>query len=850
MRLEKSLNWNKNPFFRTSAVIFKQLRRQNLIRTSNNNMQFFKFIIALVMAGGLTWLMATPNPLGTESVPPIGNVINPFTGFWQNAPAVQIDPTTLERLPGLNYPANIVYDERMVPHIFAENMQDAMYLQGYITAQNRLWQMDITSRFTAGRISEVLGPERINIDKLQRRRGFPNAAKALVEAWKTCEPEYSYVESFAAGANAYIEQLKPADYPLEFKLLNYAPEPWSAYKSALIVKSMDQSLSMRSEDVKASNALAAFGEDTFKFLYPSINPKTVPIIPPGTAWAPTDSTAFNIPSDVPQNYEGFIPYSPMKNPSKHLGSNNWAVAGAKTANGHAIVANDPHLITRLPAIWYEQQIIAGEQMNAYGVTVPGIPGILIGFNNDIAWGETNVSWDLVEWYSIDWVDSGKTKYRIDGQEKAVELQIDTIYVKGQDFVTDTIRLTDFGPIVYTEKEESHVDLAMHWLVHEKPISGGLRTFFKLGQAKNFDDYYEATGDFETPPQNFVFGSREGDIAITVNGRFPIKSEGQGRFVQKGNSTDNLWNGFVTVEQRPRVKNPAQGYVTSANQRSTDETYPFHYHGHFDDFRGRIANRLLQRMDSITIEDMMAMQNSNYSIMAEEALPLMLAKVDTSQLNAIQLGLVKLLRDWKYQFNKELSAPILFEEWWQAFYDLLWDEMEIQAANGPILMPEIWRTIDFLENEPLNVFWDIQATPDRETPEMVITKAFKEMFEKVKPLLDEVDYNWGKHWTHEIPHMANIPAFSRMNVEVGGYGEALNAIKKASGPSWRMIVELGPEVRAYGIYPGGQSGNPGSPFYDQMISDWAIGNYYELFYMKTLEDKRQPIIQNARFERKN
>ncbi|MCB0641160.1 MAG: penicillin acylase family protein, partial [Phaeodactylibacter sp.] len=319
-------------------------------------MQFLKFIITLAITIGLTWLLLTPNPLGTESVPPMGNVINPFTGFWKNAVPIRIDSDKLERLSGLSYPATVVFDERMVPHIFAEDARDAMYLQGYVTAQNRLWQMDMTSRYTAGRLAEVLGPNMVDVDKLQRRRGFTKAAQATVENWKTCNPEYSYLEAFTDGVNAYIADLKPADYPIEFKLLNYAPEPWSPYKSALVAKSMDQSLSMRSDDVFATNALKAFGASTFAFLYPERNPKTIPVIPAGTEWGKPDTAAFDIPADLPQTYEGFIPYEPMPNPPAHLGSNNWAVAGALTADGRAIVANDMHLGLRVPNLWFRARL--------------------------------------------------------------------------------------------------------------------------------------------------------------------------------------------------------------------------------------------------------------------------------------------------------------------------------------------------------------------------------------------------------------------------------------------------------------------------------------------------------------
>lgn len=810
-------------------------------------MQFLKFLIALLLAAGLTWLLYTPEPLGAKGIPSIGRVINPFTGFWKNGEAIGATDEKTYRLPDLDYPVQVLYDERLVPHIFAENMTDAMYVQGYLVAQHRLWQMDMTSRFAAGRLAEVLGEEMIQVDRLQRRRGFPTAARKLLEVWRQSEEEFEYVEAFSKGVNAYIEQLHPRDYPLEFKLIHYAPEPWSPYKSALIAKSMDQTLSMRADDIEATNALNAFGAATFDFLYPLKNPKQEPVIPPGTTWGLTDSTSWNIPESIPATYEGYLPGLEGDRPDPHWGSNNWAVSGSKTANGYPILANDPHLNTRLPAIWYEQQIKAGEH-NFYGVTIPGIPGIIIGFNQDIAWGMTNVSQDVLDWYKIDWVDLQKTSYQVDGRVKQVQYRVDTINIRGKDALIDSVKLTDFGPIVYQEATDERSDLAMYWLMNQDHPHGGLQTFFTLAKGKNFDDYYQATNHFETPPQNFVFASREGDIAITVNGRFPIRPQGQGRFVMDGKTTDGLWTEYVPDSMRARVKNPPQGYVTSANQRSTDDTYPYYYHGYFDDYRGRIANRLLSRMDSITIEDMMAMQNSNFSILAEEALPLLLEKLDTTQLNAIQLGLCKLLKEWQYQFNPDLSAPILFEEWWQAFKDLLWDEIAAMPADKPVDSPEEWRTVAFLKEDPLNVFWDVQATSNRETPEMVVTEAFKQMFEKVRPMLDQIDYHWGKHWPHDIDHMANIEAFSVKGLETGGYGQALNAIKNKTGPSWRMIVELGPEVKAYGIYPGGQSGNPGSPHYDQMIEDWAKGNYYELFFMQSMEDQRQPIYKTARFSR--
>jgi penicillin amidase len=247
-------------------------------------MRFVRFFLALVLTVGLIWLLQTPQRVGSSTLPALGAFFNPFTGFWQNAePAAGLDSKNIQ-LPGLKGRVEVVYDDLLVPHIFAENEEDALRAQGYVTARHRLWQMDISSRKASGRLSEVLGERTLNIDRISRRRGMGFAAENAVRGWSKSKEGMRLLEAYCAGVNAYVEQLRPADYPLEFKLLGYAPEPWSPLKTALLVEAMAETLCSGENDLGSTIALEAFGRDTFDSLYPEWNPKQQPIIPDTGQW--------------------------------------------------------------------------------------------------------------------------------------------------------------------------------------------------------------------------------------------------------------------------------------------------------------------------------------------------------------------------------------------------------------------------------------------------------------------------------------------------------------------------------------------------------------------------------------
>lgn len=797
-------------------------------------MKYIPFLITLLLTLVLTWLLSIPQPLGQE-VPAVAPLLSPFQGFWQNARVEEKKDYKNLNLQGLTEEVSIVYDDRLVPHIFAQNERDAAFAQGYITAQHRLWQMDIAVRAAGGTLSEVMGERTLEYDRLQRRRGIKAAAERAAQSWAKGK-DLPMLQAYVNGVNAYITALSPKNYPIEFKLLGYAPTLWSMEKSALYQKNMALSLNFRYYDLAATNSLQIFGRETFDFLYPEQSPKESPVIPSGTVWS-NDSTQLLLEDTSSVLIGELLPYPDLPMSDEWVGSNNWVVAGSKTANGNPILCNDPHLQLTLPAIWYELQIHTPEY-NVYGVSLPGLPGVIIGFNEHIAWGTTNVGQDVTDWYAIDWVNENKTQYRFNGQVRDAEIVIEEILMKGSDkVILDSVRYTHLGPIVYTSPDAEYHDLAMHWISLETPNAEEAGVFSAVNAAKNYDEFETAFADYETPAQNMVFVSNDGTIALDVVGRLPLKRAEQGRFVLDGGVPRNEWAGFIPYKDMPRTKNPKRGFVASANQRTTDESYPYAYNQEgFDQYRGRYINRTLDSMKNITIEDMMALQTSSYSLLPEEALPLLLRNLDRSQLNTVQIGLVKVLEDWDYVFDKDAVAPILFDEWFEQVEDTLWDEIRQYDDSISVLPVRTWRTIDMLENHPLNVFWDLAETPKRETPQDIVTISFLSTCESLEWRLQDVDYTWQDHRATYIAHLSgSLKPFGRYDIPTNGYRLAPNAISRSAGPSWRMVVEVGEKMNAFGVYPGGQSGNPASPYYDNMIDTWVNEDYYPLLFLKNPEE---------------
>ena len=801
-------------------------------------MKLLKLTAAFAATCGVIWLLSSPIAKGVVTIPPIGPLLNPFSGFWRNAePLTGPNMPDQVILPGLKGKAEVVYDDLFIPHIFAENDEDAAMLQGYITAQNRLFQMDLTVRKISGRLSEVIGERTLSTDIMSRRKGLGYSAERDLEAAKKSPEDLQLMEAYTAGVNAWISQLKPADYPIEFKLLGYQPEPWTLLNCAMVVEGMADMLANYDNDMEATNALQLLGKATYESLYPTWNPKQQPVIPAGNY--PLKPTA--LPQKTSPKAGNLIGFAPGGETPDELiidpaikGSNNWAVAGSRTASGHPLLSNDPHLSLSLPSIWYQIQIHT-PSANRYGVSLPGAPGIIIGFNEHIAWGITNVGADVSDWYKIKWSDASRTNYLLDGKNTPAQMRIETIQVKGRpEAISDTVRYTVWGPVVYDDPKEPLYDCAFRWLTHDIGKSSPASQFAHLDRATNFDEYTAALTDFDCPPQNFVFADNKGDIALRVQGNFPIRQGDEGRFIQDGTQSANAWHEFVPQDEIPKMHNPSRGFVASSNQNSTDPSYPYYAkYGDWEQYRSRRAVHWLEKMEHATVDSMKAMQNSNFSFRAQDAQRAMLKLISRNELDAAQQLLLNDIAQWNCSYDKDLTAPMLFEMWFDSTYYQTFDEIiTIRDQKIKIQLPHSWRLIDFLERDTNNIVFDLKSSPEKETARQIVTLAFKKMTGQAAKEAAAGTLIWGHAHSLSINHLAKIAPFSRTNIPIGGHRSALNAILRDYGPSWRMIVDLGDQVKGVGVYPGGQSGNPGSRFYDNMIDKWVNGEYYDLLFLKS------------------
>lgn len=797
---------------------------------------------------GLAVLVAVGNTkLGT--VPPMMKFIDPFQGFWQNAEIDSLAGVETLHLSGVSTNSKAVVDERGVPHIFAANEHDLYFLQGFLTARNRLWQMEFQTHAAAGRVSEVVGEKALAFDMEQRRIGMNYAAEKAMKLIEQDEKSMVILEAYADGVNQFISELDEKTLPLEYKLLDYKPEPWTPFKSALLLKYMAKMLTGTERDRSNTEALKLLGEDMFWLLYPDQTYLEDPIVPEFGA-ALNSSSSENIES---YEAEALGTWTTESYQPPFVGSNNWAVSGKRTESGNAILCNDPHLRLSLPSIWYEIQL-NGPDVNCYGVSLPGSPGITIGFNDSIAWGVTNAGRDVKDYYSI---NLNGDNYTVGDKTYSVDYRIEEIKVRGGETVIDSVPYTVYGPIAY--ESESSGNLALRWLAHD--ASNELMTFYDLNRASNFEEYSNALSYYSCPGQNFVFADVQNNIAIWQHGKFKIKKPGYGKFILDGSDATHLEESFIPKAENPHMFNPDRGFVSSANQAAVDSTYPYYVSGVYEEFRNRTINRYLRNDSSITIEDVRELQLSNFNMLAEEALPLLLNLLDTTDFQNKEYEMLALneLKDWNYRNDRGLIAPTVFEIWWDEFKNLLWDEFNEQHWDQDMYYRYSWEqlatdgkakvdmrdkryvypmnkvALDLLENDTSHVIFDHHSTNNKtETARDIVYDSFYWTAMKFGDII-KYEFNaphWGHYQGTKVQHLLRLDALSSPKLFVGGSEHAPNATTSTHGPSWRMIVELDPDgVVGYGVLPGGQSGNPGSKNYINSLENWSKGEYHKLHFLK-------------------
>ncbi|MCW3125483.1 MAG: penicillin acylase family protein [Bacteroidetes bacterium] len=777
-------------------------------------MRIFAFFVSSAVTIGL--IVALNNPLGPAPAP--GKFFDPYNGFWQNAENTSHFQNINLNLDGLKDKVEVYFDDRLVPHVYAKNDEDLFFMQGYITAKNRLWQMEIQTHNAAGRVSEVAGEKALPTDRMQRRIGLGFGAensKAFIE--KDAQSN-DLIRAYCAGVNAYIKTLKPKDYPIEYKLLGYAPEEWTPIKVALLLKNMANMLSVYEFDIENTNFVAKYGIDQFHQLYPERDSFTDYIIPQGTKWDFAGDTTIPQGQTLASLYNNAI-----EKPRELNGSNNWAVSGSKTKSGKPLLCNDPHLKLNLPSIWYEMHLVS-PSMNVYGATLPGAPCVISGFNDSIAWGVTNGGRDVRDWFTVKFKDDSHNEYLLDSQWVKTERRIEHIKIKGGKEFLDTVMYTRFGPIVFDKSfgdVKSKQYLSMKWTAHQG--SNEFKTFYLLNRGKNYDNYTDALTNYSCPSQNFVFAARNGDIAIKEQGTLPFTKS----FVTDGSKSENDWNKMIPNANNPHIKNPGRGFVSSANQFPADHTYPYpvSHVGIYENSRAMRINRLLEDTNKMDVAYMQRMQRDNYNLIASLTLPTLLRVIDRSKLTNDEKEVITALDKWDYNDNADSKTTVLYESWYDELNDLLWDEMSDPSI--PMKKPNAYTTAYFIKEDSTSIFYDNQQTGERETRDMIVLESFDKAMYKLKQQYGSLANikDWGTHKATVVHHMSPaLDAFSRMNVYCGGNRGIINATSHDHGPSWRMIVDFG-EMKGYCLYPGGESGNPGSKFYDDMIDKWAKGEYY-------------------------
>lgn len=777
-----------------------------------------------------------------KSAPSFAQFLNPFGGFWVNGETRKPSEEITIQTDGLLDKVEILMDERMVPHIFAKNDQDLYFAQGYVTAQYRLWQMEFQTYASAGRLAEIVGEDALDFDRFQRRIGMKTAAQNSLEEMMKDETTKQTVEAYCKGVNAYISQLSPRNYPIEYKLLGYAPEPWTPLKCALLLKYMSQDLSYANSDLAMTRILEKYGIEQTSLMFPDYTAKQDPIIPKDT---PFKFKKEDIPKR-PKSYTAPLPLdSTAGKPEDRsgIGSNNWAVSGDKSATGYPILSNDPHLGLNLPSIWFEIQLV-GPKSNVYGVSLPGSPCVIIGFNKEVAWGVTNVAPDVTDWYRVTFKDKERKQYKYGEEWRDTKIIIDTLKIKGGGFVLDTLIYTHHGPVVATQDSKGAtwlagrsvpLESALRWVAHE--ASNDFLTFYKLNRAKNYKDYREALTYYVCPAQNFIFADVNKDIAITSNGKIPLKWKEQGKYVLDGSNPEHDWQGWIPASQNPHVKNPERGFVSSANQFPvSDSLYPYYLHWKFATYeRGARINQRLTEMQQITPDSMRLLQYDAYGLFAHDVLPKLLASLSVEKLGKEEKQAYDFLKTWDYYYDADKIAPTIFKHWWDNFSVATWED----ELNGEdIMYPSREQTL-ILTNKtdslnPVKWFDDVR-TEKVENIQDIALQSFKETIQKLSEKhkgFNNEAWKWSNDRDLTIRHLARIPAFSNQRIMSPGDATTVNATTGRTGPSWRMVVALGKTPKAYGIYPGGQSGNPGSFYYDDFIKNWQKGELATLHYLSS------------------
>jgi len=779
------------------------------------------------------WLLAITGLLAVVAIV----VFIGFTWFMNNSKPVIDGELTVNVL---DQDVTVTRDDKGVPHVFAQTDADLYRAQGYVQAQDRLFQMDLARRQASGRLSEIIGEATINTDKHFRTFSLRDASEKALAAYDS--ESRQVLEWFAEGVNAFITESKENNtLSYEFALLGYEPEEWSVIDSLTIGKYMAYDLGGNWNMLAFRHwALQSFGEEKAKELF---------ITYPENA-----SSIIKANKENPVAVEGQFNADLL--PNEFNGSNNWVVSGSKTKNGTPILADDPHLGLSTPSIWYQMHLQSPEQ-NVSGVIFAGIPGIILGHNDEIAWGVTNVGPDVQDIYIEIPNPDNPTQFRYDGKWEQAEVRDESIKVKDKETVDFDVVVTRHGPIMTDlafKDTKPTAQFSMQWTALQSTAE--LRAVLGFNKAKSWNEFEKALEDFKAPAQNFVFASKDGTIAYKANGQIPIRKQGDGQLPVPGDSSDYGWEGFIPWDELPTVVNPEEGFIATANNEVVGEEYSYHITDFWaQPYRFERIKEVLEANDSLTVEDMMNLQMDQYNLYAREFLPDLLTSIKLQDQDGKYADVINLLEDWDLVDTKDSGAPLVFHTLMLKLQEVLFkDQMPEDMYN---LMSGKFNITDQLLRTAYaggkSIWIEEQGGVD-----VTVYKALELTISQIEGQFGKnvSKWQWGDFhqltFDHTLGNASPILAayFNAKKVPIGGSKVTVQAADNDSagnvdhGASWRFVVDVGDLSSAYHIVGPGQSGHVKSDWYQDQVTDWANGDYHQTFVRK--EDiKGKTLLLKAR-----
>jgi len=746
-------------------------------------------------------------------------------------------------IAGLAHPVRIGFGTHAVPSLEAESIADLMLAQGYLVASERMWQMDLMRRLGSGRLAEVMGERALLADRFFRTLDLAEAARAALDALEA--PHREILEAYAAGVNAYREGAA-GRLPLEYLIARFEPAPWTPEDSLVIGEYLAWMLSFNAREELVFLRLAArLGNERALELFPS--DEGVP--------APRD--ALDLPSYNASGAAALerllaLPAS-FGLPAPWAASNAWAINGERTAGGVALLANDPHLAPSLPGLWYELEMRApGYQ--AAGVSVPGIPLILIGHNPDLAWGFTTAMADTQDIFLERTTPDGGRVLRPGGEEEPVLSSTEEIAVRGRnDPDRLSIRRTSHGVIVNdilganTDTPMDLTPVATPYLLALRRVSEvpdrALAGIYGLNAARTLEEAVQASLDFRHASQNLMVAHRDGGIAWQLTGVLPKRGRGSGAFPVPGWEPGFGWEGHVPQSENPGIVNPRGYALITANNRTVPLDHPVNIgHTWMAPFRAQRVEELLGQRVSLTASDMADIQRDRVSLQARrfkqafESLAVEVGELDPEARRIAD----RYLTDWEGGFEPDSPEAALFVLLRQSLFEHLFGDELVEDLEA--LMSTVLLSYDALDEAILSgrsSFWDDLRTPAEEGPAHIWARALrsaKAELDRRQPELDEQRLDRLRRL--RFPHAFDrIPVLGRLfgigPLAVGGDTNTLNTMKASPArpeealivPSLRVIYTPANWTRTRAVAPLGQSGHRFSPYRDDQLDDWLSGRYH-------------------------